>query len=99
MFKPYIDWDVNSIKLSTEVHFFGGIETELFDVNVGPEVCKSPEKFNLELLGSQLASRLIWRPPDFNLPFSKAVDASNVAISAYSLQTIKGMEHSICYYS
>lgn len=39
------------------------------------------------------------RPPDFSLPFSLAVDASDVAVGACLFQVIDGMEHPVCYYS
>ena len=48
---------------------------------------------------SRLASKPILRPPDFERPFSVAVDASDVAIAAYIFQTVDNMEHPICYYS
>jgi len=38
MLKPYVEREVNLIMLATAVHFVGGIETELVDVDVGPEV-------------------------------------------------------------
>lgn len=50
-------------------------------------------------LKSRLASKPILRPPDFDLPFAVAVDASNVAIGAYLFQTINDIEHPICFYS
>lgn len=50
-------------------------------------------------LKSRLASRPILRPPDFDLPFIVAVDASNVAIGAYLCQQVEGLEHPVCYYS
>ena len=50
MLKPYIDRDINSICLSTETLFVGGIETELVDIDVGPEASKSPDKFKLDHL-------------------------------------------------
>lgn len=50
-------------------------------------------------LKSRLASRPILRPPNFDLPFSLAVDASNVAIGANLFQVIEGIEHPIAYYS
>jgi hypothetical protein len=50
-------------------------------------------------LKSRLASKPILRPPDFELPFSMAVDSSNVAVGAYLFQTVNGIEHPICYYS
>jgi len=50
-------------------------------------------------LKSRLASRPILRPPNFDLPFSIAVDASNVAIGANLFQEINKVEHPICYYS
>jgi hypothetical protein len=50
-------------------------------------------------LKSRLASRPILRPPDFSLPFSMAVDASNVAIGANLFQVVDEIEHPICYFS
>ena len=50
-------------------------------------------------LKSRLASRPILRPPNFDLPFSIAVDASNVAIGANLFQVVDGVEHPVCYYS
>jgi len=57
-----------------------------------------PEAAFLDLK-SRLASRPILRPPDFNKPFSLAVDASNVAIGANLFQVIDNIEHPVCYYS
>lgn len=48
---------------------------------------------------SRLASQPILRPPNFSLPFSLAVDASDRAIGAVLLQEVDGLEHPICYYS
>jgi len=59
---------------------------------------KEADKAFLDLK-SRLASKPILRPPDFDRPFSVAVDASNVAIGAYLFQTINRIEHPICYYS
>ena len=50
-------------------------------------------------LKSRLASKPILRPPDFQIPFCLAVDASAVAIGANLFQVIEGIEHPICYYS
>jgi hypothetical protein len=50
-------------------------------------------------LKSRLASRPILRPPNFTLPFSLAVDASNVAIGSNLFQVIDGIEHPICFFS
>jgi hypothetical protein len=50
-------------------------------------------------LKSRLASRPILRSPDFALPFSLAVDASNLAIGANLFQVLDGVEHPICYFS
>jgi hypothetical protein len=50
-------------------------------------------------LKSRLASRPILRSPDFSIPFSLAVDASNVAIGANLFQVIDDVEHPICYFS
>jgi len=50
-------------------------------------------------LRSRLASQPILRPPNFALPFSLAVDASDVAIGGHLFQVIDGLEHPICYYS
>ena len=46
---------------------------------------------------SRLASTPILRPPNYDLPFCMAVDASDVAIGACLFQTIEGVEHPICY--
>ena len=48
---------------------------------------------------SLLASQPILRPPNFNLPFCVAVDASDRSIGAVLLQEIDGLEHPVCYYS
>jgi hypothetical protein len=50
-------------------------------------------------LKSRLASKPILRPPDFQIPFCLAVDASAVAIGANLFQVIDGIEHPVCYYS
>ena len=50
-------------------------------------------------LKSRLASKPILRPPDFERPFSVAVDASDVAMGAYLFQTVDNIVHPICYYS
>lgn len=50
-------------------------------------------------LKSRLASRPILRPPNFNLPFSVAVDASNTAIGANLFQLVDELEHPVCYFS
>lgn len=50
-------------------------------------------------LKSRLATRPILRPPDFNLPFGLAVDASNVATGAILFQTVDNVEHPICFFS
>lgn len=48
---------------------------------------------------SLLASQPILRPPNFALPFSVAVDASDCAIGAVLFQEVDELEHPICYYS
>jgi hypothetical protein len=48
---------------------------------------------------SRMISQPILRPPDFDLPFSCSVDASNVAIGACLFQTIDDVEHPVCYFS
>jgi len=48
---------------------------------------------------SRLASRPILRPPNYDLPFQMAVDASDVAVGACLFQTVDGIEHPICYLS
>ena len=48
---------------------------------------------------SRLASQPILRPPNFALPFSVAVDASERAIGAVLFQEIDGLQHPICYFS
>jgi len=48
---------------------------------------------------SRLASRPILKPPNYDLPFQMAVDASDVAIEACLFQTVDGIEHPICYLS
>ena len=48
---------------------------------------------------SRLASRPILRPPNYNLPFCMAVDASDMAVGACLFQVIDGFEHPICYLS
>lgn len=50
-------------------------------------------------LKSRLATRPILKPPDFNLPFCLAVDASNVATGAVLFQKIDNIEHPICFFS
>jgi hypothetical protein len=50
-------------------------------------------------LKSRLASRPILRPPNFDIPFCVAVDASNVAIGANLFQVVDNVEHPVCYYS
>jgi len=48
---------------------------------------------------SRLASRPILVPPNYDLPFQMAVDASDVAIGACLFQTLDGIGHPICYLS
>lgn len=50
-------------------------------------------------LKSRLASRPILRPPNYDLPFSVAVDASETCLGAVLLQVVDGVEHPICYLS
>jgi len=46
---------------------------------------------------SRLASRSVLIPPDFSKPFIVAVDASNIAIGAASMQEKDGLEQFICF--
>jgi RNase H-like domain found in reverse transcriptase len=46
-----------------------------------------------------LASRPILRSPDFALPFSLVVDASNLAIGANLFEVLDRVEHPIFYFS
>ena len=48
---------------------------------------------------SRLASRPILRPPNYDLPFCMAVDASDMAVGACLFQVVDGIEHPICYLS
>ena len=48
---------------------------------------------------SVLASRPVLRPPNFELPFGIAVDASNLAISCVLFQVYDNLEHPVCYFS
>ena len=48
---------------------------------------------------SRLASRPILRPPNYDLPFCMAVDASDMAVEACLFQVVDGIEHPICYLS
>ena len=48
---------------------------------------------------SRLASRPILRPPNYDLPFCMAVDASDMAVGACLFQVLDGIEHPICYLS
>jgi len=50
-------------------------------------------------LKSRHASRPILTPPNFSLPFSLAVDASDIAIGVCLFQTIDDTEHPVAYYS
>ena len=50
-------------------------------------------------LKSRLASRPILKPPDYDLPFHLAIDASNIACGAALFQQIGDTEHPICYLS
>src|SRR6218665_165680 len=52
-----------------------------------------------QTLHSRLASRPILRPPNYDLPFSIAVDASDAAVSAVLFQTVNGIEHLTCFLS
>lgn len=66
----------------------------------GVEFCWTAEAEVAYLdLKSRLASRPILRSPDFSLPFSLAVDASNIAIGANLFQIVDNIEHPICYFS
>ena len=47
-------------------------------------------------LKSRLASKPILRPPNFDVPFAVAVDASAIAIGAVLFQTIEQTEHPVC---
>ena len=46
---------------------------------------------------SRLTNRPILRPPNYDLPFQMAVDASDTAIGACLSQVIDDVEHPICY--
>jgi len=48
---------------------------------------------------SRLASRPILRPPNYDLPFVMAVDASDVTVGACLFQVVDDLEHPICYLS
>ena len=48
---------------------------------------------------SRLATRPILRPPNYDLPFQMAVDASDTAIGACLSQIVDDVEHPICYLS
>ena len=48
---------------------------------------------------SVLASRSVLRPPNFELPFGIAVDASDRAISGVLFQVYDNLEHPVCYFS
>ena len=50
-------------------------------------------------LKSRLATQPILRPPDFSVPLSLAVYASDVAVGAVLLQDVDGIERPICYFS
>jgi transposase InsO family protein len=50
-------------------------------------------------LKSRLATRPILRPPDYDLPFSVAVDASDTCVGAVLFQVVDGTEHPICFLS
>ena len=50
-------------------------------------------------LKSRLATRPILRPPDYDLPFSLAVDASDTCVGAVLFQVVDGTEHPICFLS
>jgi hypothetical protein len=47
----------------------------------------------------RFACKPIFKTPDFNKPFSLAVDASEKAVGAYLFQQFDGLEHRICYFS
>ena len=49
-------------------------------------------------LKSRLATQPVLRPPDYSLPFSLAVDASDLAIGAVLFQTVNDIDHPICFY-
>ena len=50
-------------------------------------------------LKSRLASRPILRPPNYDLPFSMAIYASDAAVSAVLFQTVEDIEHPTCFLS
>src|ERR1043165_2030263 len=50
-------------------------------------------------LKSRLASKPILTPPDYNLPFFVAVDASQVCIGACLFQLYDEVEHPVCFFS
>jgi len=50
-------------------------------------------------LKSRLTSRPILRPPNYDLPFSVAVDASETCLGAVLFLVVDNVEHSICYLS
>ena len=51
------------------------------------------------MLPSWLASCPILRPPNYDLPFSVAVDASETCLGAVLFQVVDDVEHPICYLS
>src|SRR6218665_1861066 len=50
-------------------------------------------------LKSRLVSCPILRPPNYDLPFSVAVDASETCLGAVLFQVVDNVEHPICYLS
>lgn len=72
--------------------------TDLLKIGVKFEITPEAEKAILDLK-SRLATRPILRPPNFELPFCLAVDASNVAVAASLFQVIDGVELPICFFS
>jgi hypothetical protein len=50
-------------------------------------------------LKSRLASKPILTPPNYDLPFFVAVDASQVCIGASLFQYYDGIEHPVCFFS
>ena len=46
-----------------------------------------------------MASRPILRPPNYDLPFSVAVDASETCLGAVLFQVVDSVEHPISYLS
>jgi len=50
-------------------------------------------------LKSRLSTRPVLRPPNYLLPFSMSVDASDLAIGSVLFQTVEDIDHPICFYS